>query len=215
MKRINFLPCLLAMFALAIFVSGCSNEQKPAASPGSQAGAGNGQAHEEGDHDGHDHAEGEHEGHDHAEGEHDGHDHAEGDHDGHDHSAEHEGPHGGHVIELGLNHQYHAELVENEDAHAVTVYMLDKDMKELTIDQATITMNLMVDGKAQSYELAAAGVAGGKASQFNAADKSLFEALHEHEASGKLRVTIDGTPYSGEVEHHHHEGHDEHDGHDH
>jgi hypothetical protein len=102
--------------------------------------------------------------------------------------------------------------VEDEGASTVTVYMLDKDMKELTIDQATITMNLMVDGKSQSYELAAAGATGGKASQFNAADKSLFEALHEHEASGKRRVSIDGTPYSGEVEHHHH---DEHDGHDH
>ena len=35
-------------------------------------------------------------------------------HEGHDHSAaDHTAPHGGHLIELGPNHEYHAELVDD------------------------------------------------------------------------------------------------------
>lgn len=137
----------------------------------------------------------------------DHHEHTDGEHD-----EEHEGPHGGHVIELGRDHQFHAELVENEDSKSVTVYMLGEDMKALPISASTMSMNLMVDGEAKTFELTAVEPVDGKASQFNGVDESLFEALHEHEASGKLNVTIDDTPYSGAVEHHDH--HDDHaDGH--
>lgn len=136
------------------------------------------------------------------------------DHDGHEHGEEHEGPHGGHVIELGRNHEYHAELVENEEAGTVTIYMLDKDLKELAIDAPSIVMNLTVDGQAQSFELTAANASDGKASRFEAAGRDLFDALHEHQATGKLRVTIDGTPHSGDVEHHDHDDED-HTGHNH
>ena len=121
-----------------------------------------------------------------------------------DHGGEHQGPHGGHIIELGRNHEYHAELVENEEAGTVMVYILDKNMKELGIDQASIMMNLLVDGQAKSFELTAAEPTAGIASMFGMTDKTLFEALHDHEASGKLRVTINGSPYTGDVEHHHH-----------
>lgn len=140
----------------------------------------------------------------------DHHEHTDG-----EHSEEHEGPHGGHVIELGRNHRYHAELVENEDAQTISVYMLGEDLKALAIDAPSMTMNLVVDGAAQSFELTAVDPVDGKASQFDGGDKSLFEALHEHEASGKLNVAIDGTPYSGAIEHHdHHEEHaDDHDDH--
>ena len=144
-----------------------------------------------------------------------GHEHDGHDHDGHGHGDEHQGPHDGHVIELGRNHEFHAELVEDEAASMVTVYMLDKDLKELAIDQSSIVMNLKVDGEGKTFELTAVGASGGKASRFDAVDRSLFEALHEHEATGKLSVMINGTPYSGEVEHHHHGDHDDHDhGHD-
>ncbi len=200
MRVFTFSMRALALAAVAMFVSGCS---KPAASDSAPAG---GAATAE---DGRNHTEGD--GHDHS-----GHDHGGGDHSGHDHSQEHQGPHNGHVIELGRNHMYHAEVVEDDAAAMVTVYILDKDMKELAIDQASIVMNLKFDGEGQSFELTAAA---GSTSQFNAADKTLFEALHEHEATGKLRVTIDGSPYTGDVEHHHHgdddDGHDHKDGHEH
>lgn len=126
------------------------------------------------------------------------------DHDGHDHDSEHEGPHGGHVIELGRNHEYHAEVVEDENASSVTVYILDKDLKELAISEPSIAMNLVVDGKARTFELSAKYGADGKSSCFVSRGAEVFEALHKHEASGKLRVTINGSPHIGQVEHHHH-----------
>lgn len=137
-----------------------------------------------------------------------GHNHADEDGD-HENGTEHEGPHGGHVIELGRNHEYHAELVENEQTASVTVYISDKDFNEMPIDEPSIVMNLIVDGNPKTFALTAAGANGGKASRFDSADRGLFEALHEHEASGKLRVTINGNPYVGVVEHHDHHGEDD------
>jgi len=142
------------------------------------------------------------------------HDH-EHDHDGHEHGHEHEGPHGGHVIELGKSHEYHAELVDDEQAETVTVYILDNDLQELPLEQQTLALNLIVDGAAQTFELPAAGAPGATASRFDAPDKAAFEALHEHDASGKLRATINGTPYSGVVHHDHDHDHDDDHNHDH
>jgi len=118
---------------------------------------------------------------------------------------EHQGPHHGHVIELGRSHLYHAELVENEKTSTVTIYMLDKDMKEMAIDQPTITMNLKFDGNSKTFQLSARDAKAGRASRFDSDDSALFEALHKHEATGKLRVTINGSSYSGEIEHHDHD----------
>ena len=138
----------------------------------------------------------------------------EHDHD-HSHGDEHRGPHDGHVIELGRNHEYHAEIVEHDEHQLVIVYILGKDMKELSIDANVLTMSLMVDGALRTFELVAANANGGTASRFDAADVTLFEALHEHEASGKLRATINGAPYVANVEHHDHDDHAHGDGHNH
>ncbi len=147
---------------------------------------------------------------------HSGHDHdgdGHSDDAGHNHENEHEGPHHGYVIELGRSHEYHAEIVDDETANVVTVFILDKDLKELQIDATSITMNLMVDGEAKAFELAAA--TSGQASRFESKGKALFEALHTHEATGKLRVAINGTHYTAKVEHHDHEKHVDQDGHKH
>ena len=122
-----------------------------------------------------------------------------------DHDDEHEGPHHGHVIELGRKHEYHAELVDDDEQESVTVYILDKNLKELPIDAKSITMNLTDLGVPKTFELAPVDASGGMTSRFDGTDKSLFVALHKHEATGKLNVTINGTPYSGAVEHHDHD----------
>ena len=191
MKRSNMFVILIGWTAVIALATGCADQgQSGGGSDHAPTSSSSGDSHDGHDHDGHDH-------------------------DGHDHEGEHEGPHGGHVVELGRNHEYHAELVEDEAAGSVTVYILDKDLKELPIAQSSIAMNLVVDGKAKSFELAASNAQAGKASRFDASGQELFEALHEHEASGKLRVTIDDAPYSGPVEHHHHHGDDDHDDHEH
>jgi hypothetical protein len=120
-------------------------------------------------------------------------------------TSEHQGPHKGQIIDLGRDHQYHAEVVD-DDTGMVSVFILDNELKELPIEATSLAMNLVVDGAAQSFELSA--VDPGKASRFDSAGKELFEALHIHNATGKLRVTIDGTPFSGDVTSHaHDDGH--------
>jgi len=141
-------------------------------------------------------------------------------HNNHDeHSHPMKGPHGGHIIELGGKGEYHAELVEDEAKEKVTIYILGEQCKnEVPIEQQSIDMNLTIDGTPKTFKLSAVDAANGKASRFDAVDKQLFHALHDHpNAQGRLGLTIAGKPYVGKIEHHEHDhddhGHDEH-GHD-
>jgi hypothetical protein len=127
------------------------------------------------------------------------------DHDEHDEHGEHshEGPHGGELIELGKSHLYHAELVENDLEETMEVYLLDRQLEPLPIAATSITFNLVVEGAPKSFPLEAVEVQDGKASHFRAPPSELFEALHVSETTGRLSVTIEGTPYTGKVEHDH------------
>jgi len=145
---------------------------------------------------------------------HEGHDH--GDEEGHAHPTE--GPHGGHLIELG-NEEYHAELLHDEKTHAVTIHLLDGAVEEpVAAPLEEITLQLFQDGKFVKFALEAVqgqGAAAGSASQFEIVDAALCDALcHEDQLRGRLQVTIDGKPYTGTIEHTSHGDHD-HAGHDH
>jgi hypothetical protein len=133
----------------------------------------------------------------HSEG--DGHDHAEHAH------AEH-GPHGGDLIELGKE-EYHAELVHDEDAGKVTIYILDGSAKQAVPIEATeLTINVKHDGKGEQFKVAAApqdGDGEGKSSRFVSDDKELAEDI-EHEA--RLVVEIAGKSFTGEIKHDHDHG---------
>lgn len=145
------------------------------------------------DHSGHDHSE-------HGQGAHAATSAAShGDASAHNHGDE--GPHGGHLIELGHGHTYHAELIENDATESVTVYILDTHMDELPIEQETILLNVIADGQSNAYQLTA--VDGNNAighSRFESADKQLFHTLGRYpKLTGKLRVTIKGVPYIGHI----------------
>ena len=138
-----------------------------------------------------------------------GHDH-DGDDHGHDHhAAQHAagGPHGGHIIELSHDHSHHAELTDDHSTDTVTVYMLDKDLKQTKTEQTSVTLVLTADGKTESFEL------NGDGSMFSASSPLMLELLEADGAKGKLRVNIDGKAMSGSFSHDEH-GHDDH-GHDH
>ncbi len=148
---------------------------------------------------------------------------ADGDgHEGHDHGGEAsggyptEGPHGGHLIELG-DEEYHAELLHDENTHCVTIHLLDGAGKEaVAAPLQEITLQLARDGEFVQYVLKAVpsqdGIAGA-ASQFAIVDDVLCDALgHEDELLGRLQVTLDGQPYTGTIQH---SSHDAHQGHDH
>jgi len=117
-----------------------------------------------------------------------------------------EGPHGGHLIELGS--EYRAELLHDENTDVVTVHVLDQAAKESVLPaQSEVTFQLLRDGQFVQYTLKGVpGEAEGKASEFTVVDASLSEALaHEEEVRGRLHVTIEGNQLTGMIEH---EGHD-------
>lgn len=129
-----------------------------------------------------------------------------------------EGPHGGHLIELG-NEEYHAELLHDENTHTVTIHLLDGAGKEpVAAPLEEVTLQLFQDGQFVKYALKAVQRQGGTAdtaSQFDIVDEALCDALcHEDDVRGRLQLTIDGKPYTGEIEHSSHDDHG-HEGHDH
>lgn len=138
-------------------------------------------------------------------------------HEGHDHAAEAEhehpteGPHGGHLIELG-EEEYHAELTHDEATHTVTVYLLDAAGKvAVPIEQDSLTLQLFQDGQFVDYELKPSGeTSPAGASEFSIQNEPATDALlHAEQLRGRLRVTIGGKQYNAIIEHaaHDHAGH--------
>lgn len=130
------------------------------------------------------------------------------------HAHPSEGPHHGTLVELG-NEEFHAEIVHTSDT--VTVYILDHSAtKSVPIDAQDVTINVVHDNQPEQFKLAAAPEATdepGKSSRFELRDAELVEHMDAPAATPKLIVSINGTPYRGEV-HHDHEGHG-HEGHQH
>lgn len=118
----------------------------------------------------------------------------------HDHDHPTTGPHKGSLIELG-DEEYHAELLHDDAAHKVTIYLLDsKASGKVTSTEAKIALNFVVDGKPRQFLLAAAPQAddaAGNSSKFEAVDEALCTALDDKKSQGKLNVTIGGKQYTG------------------
>lgn len=131
-------------------------------------------------------------------------------HDHGDHGHASEGPHGGPLIELG-NNEYHAEVVHDESAGSVTIYILDSAAtKQVPIESAEISINAVHDGQPVQHKLPARPDEGdpeGKSSRFVSSDADLVSHLHEEEANAKLVVSIKGKSYRGTVVHGHDHGH--------
>jgi hypothetical protein len=117
----------------------------------------------------------------------------------HEHPTE--GPHGGDLIELGHDHKYHAELLQDDVAQTVIVYTLDEQFRELSIAEQVLTLHLTASDQPKTFELQ--GETDGRqigCSKFVSADASLLQMLAGGtRLNGKLRVTIDGVPYVGRI----------------
>lgn len=120
-----------------------------------------------------------------------------------------EGLHGGELIELGKE-EYHAELVHDEKAGTITVYILDAPAKAaVPIDAAEVTINLKHQGQAKQHKLVALPDANdpqGKSSRFVSTDPELGEDLEHEGAEPQLVVAINGKQYRGKIEHAHENG---------
>ncbi|ADG66515.1 hypothetical protein Plim_0668 [Planctopirus limnophila DSM 3776] len=138
-------------------------------------------------------------------------------HDDHGHAHSAEGPHHGQLVELG-NDEYHAEVVHDDEAGTVTIYLLDGSAKNsVPIEATDVIVNVSLEGKAEQFKLPATpdtNDPAGKSSKFVSQDKVLCEKLDAHGVSAKLVVTVDGKPFSGKLAHSHDHGHD-HEGGDH
>ena len=180
---------VLALFAVSIFSIGCDQPQT--------TGSGSTGTQQEDPHAGHDHDEGDHAGHDHA---------------AHDHSPKH----GGYLIEIGPNLEYHAELVDDHKTESITVYMMDGQLEPLSLDAASINLILTAGDKTEAFELLASQPGGSP--EFSSNEAKMMEMIKGEDVKGKLRVNIDGKPFSGVFDHHKH-GHegegDSHAGHNH
>ena len=131
-------------------------------------------------------------------------------HDNHAHPTE--GPHHGDLVELG-NEEYHAEILHDEDAGTVTIYVLNGAATEqVPIEATEVTINAKHDGKPEQFTLAASPDADdpqGKSSRFVSNDEELVHHLDEEGAEPRLVLTINGKSYRGTISHDHdHEGHD-------
>ena len=129
-----------------------------------------------------------------------------------------EGPHDGHLIELG-EEEYHAELVFDEKSRKTTLYILGSDPETAhPIDAKEVEFHLEEGDGYTELIFAAAPQEDdpdGKSSRFELAADDLPAAIDEEEKFvGHIDVTIGGKVYEGEVDHDH-EGHDEDDEADH
>ncbi len=117
-----------------------------------------------------------------------------------------EGPHGGSLIELG-NEEYHAELVHDDAAKTVTIYVLDSAAKSsVPIDAIELIINLKHQGKGEQFKLAALADQSdppGKSSRFMSSDSELAEDLDREDAEPQLVVNINGKQFRGAVKHSH------------
>ena len=122
---------------------------------------------------------------------------AGGAHDAHGHGNH--GPHGGELTELGKG-KFHLELVHDDAAETVAVYILDSAAKEsLPISVDPVQLFLVVDGQPRQFELESAAQPTdheGKSSCFRLTDKELCKALDAKGTKGRVLVTIDGKSYS-------------------
>ena len=119
----------------------------------------------------------------------------------HEHAEE--GPHNGHLIELG-EEEFHAELVHDDDKGTVTIYILDKKaVAPVEVDNDQVVINLVIDAQPKQFMLKT--VQPGKRNQFESRDKALGEALDKESTKGRLNVSIANKPYVGKIEHHEHE----------
>lgn len=134
--------------------------------------------------------------------------HEHGGHQAGEHGHSDEGPHHGHLIELGKE-EYHAELLHDDATHKITLYVLDGSAKKaVSIAETELTVNVLVADKPTQFKIPAVPQAddpSGQSSRFELVNEPLCEALDDPKSKARLSLTIAGKPYSGDMAH---EGHD-------
>jgi hypothetical protein len=129
----------------------------------------------------------------------------------HAHAHPTEGPHHGSLIELGRE-DYHAELVHDDATDTVTIYMLDGAAKDaVAIDAKQLTLNLLVGGKPQQFQLVSMPQSAdpeGRCSAFGCTSEPMCKAIDAKGTTGRLNVEVSGKRFVGKLGlHTHHHAH--------
>jgi len=126
---------------------------------------------------------------------------------GHAHAHPTEGPHHGSLIELGRE-DYHAELVHDDAADTVTIYILDGAAKDaVAIEAKQLTLNLLVGGKPQQFQLVSMPQSAdpeGRCSAFGCTSESISKAIDAKGTTGRLNVEVSGKRFVGKLGPHTH-----------
>jgi hypothetical protein len=117
--------------------------------------------------------------------------------DPHDHDHLAEGPHGGHLIELGHN-EVTAELVFNDERHEVVVHLAAAPGMPSPEGQPVVGLQLFEDGEFVDYPLSP-GEADG-AAVFTLVDEKVHRILDAGHVKGRLRVTWGDKEYSAPLD---------------
>jgi hypothetical protein len=123
------------------------------------------------------------------------------------HSHE-EGPHGGHLVELG-EEEYHAEVVLDAKTSNITLYILDSTAKKAApIDAKEVKLELTIGGQPKSFAAKAVpdkDDPAGKSSRFEIGENADVKAniKDEEDLKGSVTATIGGKTYTGKIVHEH------------
>lgn len=121
-----------------------------------------------------------------------------------EHKHEAKGPHGGEIAEVGDKDDTHAELVHDEKAGKLTIYLLGKDQKTPVAIKDAPKINLKTKDGNKQIEMKAVEAKDGAASQYEATD----EALKADPLDGRIVVTLaDGKKYNVSLKHEHEHEH--------
>lgn len=130
-------------------------------------------------------------------------------HGSHGHGSH--GPNGGDIVELG-NEEFHAEVVVDESANRIDVFILGSDAETAKpIAASEITLSFTHGDEIEEFQLMASALDGepdGQASKFTLTDEDAFEELHEHSEGATLTFTAGDQKLSGTFTHSHDHGHD-------
>lgn len=124
---------------------------------------------------------------------------------GHDHDHASEGPHGGHILELG-NEEYHLEWLHNESGK-LTFYLLDAKVKEdVSTTASSISITATVKDESTTTTLNSATPDAAEHNRFEIIDPVLLQRLElvGHGVTAKASVQIGDKEFIGEFEHHDH-----------
>lgn len=125
--------------------------------------------------------------------------------DGHHHHHHEEGPHGGHLVELG-EEAYHAEWTHDEAAELITVYFLDSSGKnDVTEAVSDVSIVRTLAGNDEPITVALTPV-DGAANAFMVKDEHLLVALDMvgGGVEATIHANIGGTEFTGQFEKHEH-----------